>query len=151
MAAVAWLPDVQHEVFEEDQVTITALAQIFRQSFHEVLHQDDEYFVLRSEGLNFLIYLDPVAKLIRFTCFYAIQASAPLERKHAYINEMNRNFNLCCFCILESNPDQVVADHSLLYEQGVKTWHIVSVFRLFSRTLNKAITALEKYDLNSND
>ncbi|MGH9876565.1 MAG: hypothetical protein ACRD5H_02925 [Nitrososphaerales archaeon] len=125
MAAVAFLPDAQNQVFAEDKVTIYALAQIFRQSFYDVAHQDDEFFVLQSEGLNFLIFLDQDAKLIRFVCLYRIHASAPLKRKYAYINEMNHTFTLSSFSIPESEPDLVIADHSLLYEQGVRTWHIV--------------------------
>ncbi|MGH8653936.1 MAG: YbjN domain-containing protein [Gammaproteobacteria bacterium] len=147
MAAVAWLPDAQNEVFAEDEVKISALAQIFRQAFYNVLHQEDGYFIVSTDGPTVMIFLDHDAKLIRFASLYPIKESAPLELKHAYINKMNHRFILGCFSIPESEPDLVIADYSLMYEKGVKPFHLVSMFRLFLRIVGSAITALEEGDL----
>jgi hypothetical protein len=49
MAAV-WLPDPQKEVFAEDEVTISILAQTLQQGFFKVSLNNDGYLTVYTDG-----------------------------------------------------------------------------------------------------
>lgn len=138
MAAVAWLPDAQNEVFEEDQVTLSALAQIIRQAFYKVSTYE-EYLVVHTEGPLVALFVDENKKLISFISSVSVKESAPLELKHAYANELNDTLTLLRFSSPKAHPDSLMANYDLSFEHGIRLSNIVSTLRCFSRNFTHAL------------
>src|SRR5919109_5034706 len=138
MAAV-WLPDPQKEVFAEDEVTISILAQTLQQGFFKVSLNNDGYLTVYTDGPRVIMTVNQDNKLIRFMSIYGVKESAPLELKHTFVNKMTDDVILIRFSIPESRPDMLIADYRLPFEDGIRAFQVVSALRLFSRIVPYAI------------
>jgi CheY-like chemotaxis protein len=146
MAAV-WLPDPQKEVFAEDEVTISILAQTLQQGFFKVSLNNDGYLTVYTDGPRVIMTVNQDNKLIRFMSIYGVKESAPLELKHAFVNKMTDDVILVRFSIPESRPDLLIADYYLPFEDGIRAFQVVSALRLFSRIVPYAIRTCGENDL----
>lgn len=145
MAAIAWLPDPQKEVFAEDEVTTSSLTQILQQALYKVSPLNDTHFIVDPDGV--IVSVNQDIKMIRFIAMWDFKESAALKLKHATVNKLNDEVRLVRFSISQSQPDLVYADYYLTFENGILPFQVVHALRLFSRIATYAIQTCDEKGL----
>ena len=135
------------EVLGEDEVTTSNLAQIFKRAFLKTDLDEDGDLRVHTDGPRVMVTVDQDKKLLKFMAVYGVKESARLEMKHAFVNKMNDDIIFGRFSIPEAQPDVLIADYFLPFEEGIPAFQIVSALRWFGKVVPGAISQCDDNDL----
>lgn len=135
------------EVLAEDEITVSNLAEIFKRAFFKTSLNEHGELVVQTDGPKVIVAVDQDNNLLKFMSVFGFKESARLELKHAFVNKMNDEIILDRFSIPKGQPDVLLADYYLPYEEGIPAFQIVSTIRLFARVAMGAVHRCDENDL----
>ena len=130
---------VNAEIYSEEELTQDTLVALFNQAFLKTTFTAEGDLVVHTDGPNVLFEINEDLKTLKMMAAYSMRLDAPMERKLELVNQMNDDVALGRFSIPAANPDYMIADCILVYENGIMPFQIVATLRLFAKAASFAI------------
>lgn len=102
---------------------------------------------MRAEGLDIYLDVRENIKLLGYSTYFPIKKSASLSQKYALANKMNDSLVMVRFSIFEDDPETLIADYHLSFENGISAFQVIATLRMFSRLVERAIRENDEDDL----
>lgn len=131
----------------ESEVTPENIRELFSRAFYNTDLDDDGDVVVNAEPISVFISINRNNRLLKYSTYYKVDETAPLESKLAFVNKMNDDVVLCRFSIPEDHEDTLVADYFLPFGESISSFQIVSALRLFALVVVNAISDCDDDDL----
>ena len=128
------------EYIVESEVTPENIRDLFSRAFYNTDLDDDGDVVVNAEPISVFISINRNNRLLKYSTYYRVDETAPLESKLAFVNKMNDDVVLCRFSIPEDHEDTLVADYFLPFGESIFSFQIVSTLRLFALVVVNAIS-----------
>jgi len=138
---------VNAEIYTEEEMTQETLLNLFRQAFLKTAFTAEGDLVVHTEGPSVLFEINDTLKTLKMMAAYRIRLDTPMEKKLALVNQMNDDVALGRFSIPAANPDFMIADCMLVYENGIAPYTIVASLRLFAKAVSFAIRTYDTEEL----
>lgn len=135
------------EYIVESEVTPKNIRELFSRAFYNTDLDDDGDVVVNAEPISVFISINKNNRLLKYSTYYRVDETAPLESKLAFVNKMNDDVVLCRFSIPEDHEDTLVADYFLPFGESISSFQIVSALRLFALVVVNAISDCDDDDL----
>jgi len=135
------------ELIPESEVTQETLVNLFKQSFFKISFTENKDLVVHTDGPHVLFELNNQLKTLKFMAAYSLKPNISVTDKLALVNTMNDEMNLVRFVIPKANPDFMVADYTLSYDEGISPYLIVTSVRLFAGATSYAIRHFDTQEL----
>lgn len=141
------MPPETAEYIVENEVTPETIRDIFSRAFYSTDLDDDGDVVVIAEPTSVLISINKDNRLLKYSTYYRVDETAPLNSKLAFVNKMNDDMVFCRFSIPEDHEDTLVADYFLPFGESISSFQIVSSLRLFALVVVSAIRDCDDDDL----
>ena len=135
------------EYIVESEVTPENIRELFSRAFYNTGLDDDGDVVVNAEPISVFISINTNNRLLKYSTYYRVDETAPLESKLAFVNKMNDDLVFCRFSIPEDHEDTLVADYFLPFGESISSFQIVSSLRLFALVVVSAIRDCDDDDL----
>ena len=135
------------EYIVESEVTPENIRELFSRAFYNTDLDDDGDVVVNAEPISVFISINTNNRLLKYSTYYRVDETAPLESKFAFVNKMNDDLVFCRFSIPEDHEDTLVADYFLPFGESISSFQIVSSLRLFALVVVSAIRDCDDDDL----
>lgn len=135
------------EYIVESEVTPETIRELFSRAFYNTDLDDDGDVVVNAEPISVFISINTNNRLLKYSTYYRVDETAPLESKLAFVNKMNDDLVFCRFSIPEDHEDTLVADYFLPFGESISSFQIVSSLRLFALVVVSAIRDYDDDDL----
>lgn len=141
------MPSETAEYIVESEVTPENIRKLFTRAFYSTHLDDDGDVVVNAEPISVFVSINKDNRLFKYSTYYGVDETAPLESKHAFVNKMNDGVVFCRFSIPEDHEDTLVADYFLPFVESISSFQIVSSLRLFASVVVNAIHHYDDDDL----
>ncbi|HEY9750269.1 MAG TPA: YbjN domain-containing protein [Allocoleopsis sp.] len=134
------------DILPENQVTRETLQRCFKSAFLKTeIDEDGDLRVQSDFGIHPFVMIDEDRKLIKFMSLFSLKENIPEEDKLKLVNKLNDDVILVRFSV--NQPDLLVADYYLFYEEGISTYQIIHTFKRFAKITVQAIEEHDTEDL----
>lgn len=131
----------------ESDMSQATLEQLFRRSFLKTSQFEKSGLSIQlGSGVNVLVRLDETHKLLHYYKVFGFNKPEASPGKISLANEINDNVILVRASVPKENPDSLVLDYFLPYEDGIPAYQIVATLRYFSEVSSKAVN---QYDVDN--
>lgn len=141
------MPSDTPEYIVESEVTPENIRELFSRAFYSTHLDDDGDVVVNAEPISVFITISKNNRLLKYSTYYEIDETAPLEPKLAFVNKMNDHVVFSRFSIPEDHEDTLAADYFLPFGESISSFQIVSALRLFASVVVNAIRDCDDADL----
>lgn len=104
-----------------------------------VTHDEDGDTLAQLLGDEVNLLVTPERLFVRFIKLASISAFVPEHVKHAAVGQLNNDFDVVRFRLLDS--DRVCVDYSMTYERGIAPVQLVQMLKGFTWAVKAAFTS----------
>lgn len=131
----------------EQDVTLQNMMGLFTQCDVKFTVSDEETLNLDIDGASIYLEVDQDKKMIKFIALAKINAFAPYEQKHDFVNALNDSYVLTRFSLSRKNPERMMADYFIPFTGGIVPLQVITSLHIFTRVLVMGIQKEDKHDL----
>ena len=126
------------ELINEENVSVPLLRKVLDDAMI-TYSLDDDGDILIQEGCKMYLMVDKEKSRLWLLNQYRFEPGVPEERKHAIVNEINRNLVLVCTYVSGNQHDAIRFTHDINLEGGITRKALVKLVRRFAGIPNMAV------------
>ncbi len=117
------------DFLSESEVTKESVEGLFKAGFFAISRDKDDDLVIRDEGINTFIRVEPERKMITFFTLWGLKERVSEVDKLRFVNELNDKLVLARFSM--PRPTVLWCDYQFYYEGGIRPFQIVTHLKRF--------------------
>lgn len=119
------------EMLQENEVTIDRIENLLKDALMPCARDAGGSLRYDDDGVKTFIKVDADRKMVVMFSIWRLKESVPMEKKLAWVNELNKRLVLAKFQIVQR--ETLGCDYQCRYEGGLSPVQLVSTIRFFAK------------------